>query len=202
MWNVLKLIMSYRVIIHAPLNNWGAKPNFGQLGDPKSTIWTPTFHNVREIGKSKTTGLLQSPAYRFRLDYCNAMLYGAPANTFDILQRAQNNLARVVCQSGGRTDAKRVTYKMATLTFKVLSSSTPAYLNDLIQSAVPGLFGLWDLPTPRCCLLQEHELNSHGGHSQLQLHTPGTRYHLTLDLNCHTLHTFKKHLKTHLFRQS
>jgi len=25
-------------------------------------------------------------------------------------------------------------------------------------------------------------LNSHGGHSQLQLHTPGTRYRLTLDL--------------------
>jgi len=33
-----------------------------------------------------------------------------------------------------------------------------------------------------CCLLQEHELNSHGGHSYSQLHTPGTRYHLTLDL--------------------
>jgi len=85
-----------------------------------------------------------------RLDYCNAMLYGAPANTFDVLQRAQNNLARVVCQRGGRTDGtpllrslhwlpvkQRVTYKMATLTFKVLSSSTPAYLNDLIKPAVP-----------------------------------------------------------------
>ena len=85
-----------------------------------------------------------------RLNYCNAMLYGAPSNTYDVLQRAQNNLAKVVCQRGGRTDAKpllrslhwlpvkqRVTYKMATLTFKVLSSSTPAYLNDLIQLAVP-----------------------------------------------------------------
>jgi len=41
-----------------------------------------------------------------RLDYCNAMLYGAPAATFDVLQRAQNNLARIVCQRGGRTDAK------------------------------------------------------------------------------------------------
>jgi len=71
------------------------------------------------------------------------MLYDAPANTFDVLQRAQNNLARVVCQRGGRTDAEpllrslhwlpvkqRVTYKMATLTFKVLSSSRPAYVND------------------------------------------------------------------------
>ena len=44
------------------------------------------------------------------------------------------------------------------------------------------MFGLCDLRTPRCCLLQEHELNLHGGHSQLQLHTPGTRYRLALDL--------------------
>ena len=41
-----------------------------------------------------------------RLDYCNAMLYGAPTATFNVLQRAQNNLARVVCQRGGRTDAR------------------------------------------------------------------------------------------------
>jgi len=84
-----------------------------------------------------------------RLDYCNAMLYGAPAATFDVLQRAQNNIARVVCQRGGRTDTRpllrslhwlpakhRVTYKMAALTFKTVSS-TPAYLNDLIQITVP-----------------------------------------------------------------
>jgi len=40
-----------------------------------------------------------------RLDYCNALLYGAPAATIVKLQRAQNNLARVVCQRGCRTDA-------------------------------------------------------------------------------------------------
>ena len=34
------------------------------------------------------------------------MLYGSPAATFDVLQWAQNNLARVVCQRGGRTDAR------------------------------------------------------------------------------------------------
>ena len=84
-----------------------------------------------------------------RLDYCNAM-FGAPSATSDTLQRAQNNLARVVCQRGGRSDAspllrslhrllvrQRVSYKMASLTFKVWSSSTPAYLSDLIQTTVP-----------------------------------------------------------------
>jgi len=42
----------------------------------------------------------------FRLHYCNAMLYGATSATFDILQQAQNNLARVICQHGGPTDAR------------------------------------------------------------------------------------------------
>ena len=96
-----------------------------------------------------TDGLAQIAACSIvgsRLDYCNAMLYGSPAATLDVLQRAQNNLARVVCQRGDPTDARpllrslhwpvkhRVTYKMAALTFKTMSSSTPAYLNDLIQT--------------------------------------------------------------------
>ena len=77
----------------------------------------------------------------------NALLCGAPAATFDRLQHAQNNLARVVCQSRGRTDARpllrslhwlpvrqRVTYKVALLTHKVRATATPAYLSDLIDS--------------------------------------------------------------------
>jgi len=32
------------------------------------------------------------------LDYFNAILFGEPAATFDILQQPQNNLAKVVCQ--------------------------------------------------------------------------------------------------------
>jgi len=39
------------------------------------------------------------------LENCNALLHGAPAVTIVKLQRAQNNLARVVFQRGGRTDA-------------------------------------------------------------------------------------------------
>ena len=41
----------------------------------------------------------------------------------------------------------------------------------------------------------ELRLNSHGGHSQLQLHTPGTHYRLTLDLV--TLYTRLKNTSKH-----
>ena len=70
--------------------------------------------------------------------------------TFDKLQRTQNNLARVVCQSRGRTDARpllhslhwlpvrqRVTYKLAVLPHKVRTTATPTYLCELVQTRAP-----------------------------------------------------------------
>ena len=67
------------------------------------------------------------------------------------LQYTQNNLARVVCQSRGRTDARpllhslhwlpvrqqRVTYKLAVLTHKVRTTATPTYLGELAQTHAP-----------------------------------------------------------------
>ena len=85
-----------------------------------------------------------------RLDYCNALLSGVLAVTFDKQQHTQNNLARVVCQSRSLTDAKpllrslhwlpvrqRVTYKVALLTPKVRITATPTYLSELVQSHAP-----------------------------------------------------------------
>jgi len=56
---------------------------------------TPALRHVRSL---LTDDVAQTVACRIvvsRLDYCNALLSGAPAATFDRLQRAQNNLARV-----------------------------------------------------------------------------------------------------------
>ena len=155
-----------------------------------------------------------------RLDYCNAILYGTSAATLDVLQRAQNNLARVVCQRGGQTDARpllrslhwlpvkhRVTYKMAALTFKMMSSSMPAYSNDLIQTAVP-VRPLWSSDAP--LLIAPKTLSSRVDLFQSRLRTLGTHPHtwnsLPSDVRCcgccRTVDTFKRQLKTHLFRQS
>ena len=60
------------------------------------------------------------------------------------------HLARVVCQSRGRTDARpllhslhwlpvrqRVTYKLAVLTHKVRTTATATYLSELVQTHAP-----------------------------------------------------------------
>ena len=119
------------------------------------------------------------------------MLYGTPAATLDVLQRAQNNLASVVCQRGEWTNARpllrsldwllvkhRVTYKMATLTFKTMSSSTSAYLNALIQTAVP----VRPLRSSDAPLLTVPKTRTEFAHPSFlsRLRTLGTHYHPTL----------------------
>jgi len=85
-----------------------------------------------------------------RLDYCNSVLYGAPASSIQVLQRVQNNAARIAVQAPRRSHAQpllrevhwlsiqhRIDYKVTVLTFKSRSSATaPAYLSRHIKARV------------------------------------------------------------------
>jgi len=55
-------------------------------------------HALRHVRTLLTDDLAQTVAciIGFMFDFCNAILYSLPAVTFDVLQQAQNNLARVV----------------------------------------------------------------------------------------------------------
>ena len=128
-------------------------------------IWRPThylwngwryYHTraLRHVRTVLTDDLAQTVACSIvgsRLDYCNAMLYGASAATLDVLQRAQNNLARVVCQREGRPNARpllrslhwlpvkrRVTYKIAALTFK---TEHLYFFCQVLDTVKPMIFG-------------------------------------------------------------
>ena len=112
---------------------------------------TRALRHVRSLLTDETAQTVACSIVASRLDYCNALLYGAPAETLNKLQRAQNNLARVVCQCDGRADARpllrslhwlpvrhRITSKTAVLNHKVLATSTPAYMSDLICITEPS----------------------------------------------------------------
>src|SRR5271156_6970370 len=80
-----------------------------------------------------------------RLDYCNSLLVNTASNNINKLQRIQNNLALIVCNVPARANAapllmklhwlpikQRITYKIATLTFKALQTKIPSYLHNVL----------------------------------------------------------------------
>jgi len=109
---------------------------------------------IRHIRHLLTTELAKTLACSLilsRIDYCNAALHGAPSYSIKKLQLVQNNAARIVLEVPRRSHAspllrtlqwlpvrQRIDYKVALLTFKVRSTSTPSYLRLIIRDREHG----------------------------------------------------------------
>ena len=85
-----------------------------------------------------------------RIDYCNSILHGTSQCNIYKLQRLQNSLARAVVGSGRSKHITpilarlhwlpikdRIQYKIALMTYKVLTTNQPEYLADLIHFHQP-----------------------------------------------------------------
>ena len=98
-----------------------------------------------ETAKSVANAIVSS-----RLDYANSLLCGISGSNLLKLQRVQNSLARVdLATTHTRTDNAlnvlhwlpihhRISFKIASLTYKVLNSKEPSYLADLLSPYVPA----------------------------------------------------------------
>ena len=86
-----------------------------------------------------------------RLDYCNSLLAGTSISNLTRVQRVQNTLARVVAQKPRFCHitpflsdlhwlpvCHRISFKIATVTFRVLQFQQPTYLAPLIPKYVPA----------------------------------------------------------------
>ena len=86
-----------------------------------------------------------------RLDFCNFLLAGTSVSNLTHLQRVQNIFARVVAQKPRFCHITpvlpdlhwlpvrhRISFKIATVTFRVLQSQQPSYLSSLIPRYVPA----------------------------------------------------------------
>ena len=151
-----------------------------------------------------------------RIDYCKCLLAGAPAKITDKLQSVMNAAANIVCGLKKYDHIKqhmrdtlhwlpvpqRVTYKLCLLTYKTIHSKAPEYLIELckpvaesesrrrLRSASTG-----DLLVPRTTTSFADRAFACAG--------PRTWNNLPPELRgTKTLDTFKKHLKTFLFKQA
>ena len=87
---------------------------------------------------------------RSRLDYCNALLYGASTSNIAKL-RVQNSLARVVCSVSDRSIGadtllhqlhwlpveRRIEFKLASLCNKAFHAGQPSYLASMLTPYRP-----------------------------------------------------------------
>ncbi len=97
------------------------------------------------------TQLLVQALVLSRLDYCNALLAGLPANSIKPLQLIQNAAARLIFNEQKRTHvtplfinlhwlpiAARIKFKALMFAYRTTSGSAPLYLNSLLQTYVPS----------------------------------------------------------------
>jgi len=103
-----------------------------------------------------------------RIDYCNALLYGAPTGTIQKLQRVQNNAAWIVLQMSRRSHAKpllhslhwlpvdqRIIYKMAVVTFKF--SAPQRQPISAVTYSPATVCGIYSRRTHLCCVSTFHQ---------------------------------------------
>ena len=110
------------------------------------------LYNIRKIRPYLTqyaTQLLVQTLVSSRLDYCNALLTGLPACVVKPLQMIQNAAARLVFNQPKRAHvtpllielhwlpvAARIKFKSLMLAYRVLTGSAPTYLNALVRANV------------------------------------------------------------------
>jgi len=146
-----------------------------------------------------------------RIDYCNAVLHGAPSYSIKKLQRVQNNAARIVLEAPIRSHIspllrtlhwlhiqQRIDYKVALLTFEVHSTSTPSYLRLLIRDQEHG----HNLRSTTMALRQPFTTTTFAKHA-FRCSAPAVWNSLPKTvLNSNSLAVFKSRLKTFLFSQA
>ena len=101
--------------------------------------------SVRHLLSDDATKTLLCAFVLSRLDYCNALLAGSPKHLIEKLQKVQNHAARLVfrCSKFDHVTLLlhslhwlpvylRIDYKISSLCFKVLESTAPSYLSDLL----------------------------------------------------------------------
>ena len=144
-----------------------------------------------------------------RLDSMNSLLIGLPDILISKLQRIQNHAAKVVAKKNKHDHVtpilqalhwlpveSRIEYKVLLITHKCLQGKAPEYLSSRLHKYKPGRSGDMHL------LVQPRSSQKSYGDRAFSVMAPRLWNKLPLGLRmCDSLDTFKKDLKTFLFRR-
>ena len=121
-------------------------------------FWSPiplAHRSNRHIRQTELALTLVCSLILSRLDYCNAVLHGAPESSILKLQHVQNTAARIVLQAPRQSPSRpfleqlhwlpvqqRIDYKLAVLTYKIRH-----YINSCIPQPPHQTSGIYTSPT-------------------------------------------------------
>ena len=148
-----------------------------------------------------------------RLDYCNILLSGIPDYQLNHIQRFQNTAARLITRTSKYDHItpvlealhwlpvrQRISYKVLLFTYKIIYNLAPQYLSDLITERKTTR----SLRSSNTTVLTKPMTNtqSYGGRS-FSFMAPSLWNSLPPHIkSCQNYETFKKKIKTHLFKEA
>ncbi len=173
------------------------------------------LYNIRKIRpflSEQAAQLLVQALVLSRLDYCNALLAGLPTCTIKPLQLIQNAAARVVFNEPKKAHvtplfirlhwlpiAARIKFKVLMFAYKTTTGTAPIYLNSLVQTYAPSR-SLRSASERRLVVPSQRGTKSLS--RTFSWTVPSWWNDLPISIRtAESLAIFKKHLKTHLFRQ-
>ena len=187
--------------------------------DHINRITSGTYNILRKIHQSRslldkhTTKIIVQALVLSKLDYCNSLLLGSPQYQIDKLQCIQNMACRVICQLRKLDHItqylkllhwlkirERIAYKIALLIHKCKNNQAPVYLQELLPSKQHERLLQFSMTE---YLISDFCKNTHTLRSSFSVAGPRIWNLLPLDTKLEKCtDTFKKKLKTHLFKIS
>lgn len=172
------------------------------------------LRHIRRFISDETAKSIACATVAGRLDYCNSLLVGVSVENIHKLQRVQNSLARIVvgtkrCQHITPVLRQlhwlpikyRIQFKLALITFGVLTTQQPHYLFELIRLRNP----VRQLRSSGLTLLHEDRTNIRFADRAFRHAAPSLWNSLPQsvvgDLSI-SIATFKSRLKTELFSRA
>ena len=170
---------------------------------------------IRHLLSLDATKTLVCSLILSKFDYCNTLLAGIPQHHIDKLQKAQHSACRLILKARKHDHiqphmrqlhwlpiSSRIMYKSANLCFNSFTDPHfPAYLSELLLPYIPTR-QLRSSTDKRTLLIPRTKTKTIGERSFF-FHAPTFWNQLPFHVrHCQTSPTFKKYLKTHLFRSA
>ena len=169
--------------------------------------------HIRKYLDERTTEILVHAFITSKFDMGNSLLYGINRKQLSRLQRLQNTAARLISLTSKHCHitpvlqdlhwlpiSSRIKYKLVLFIYKIIHSSAPEYLIELIYPYTSAYTGL---RSSQLMMLHEPRTSTLWGDRSFSAASAKLWNQLPLTLkSASSIATFKKQLKSHLYKQA